>query len=294
MTRILHLSDLHFGRDRPELLEPLIKAVNNSGADLVAVSGDFTQRARSAQFRAARAFIDCIEQPVLAVPGNHDIPIHRPAMRFLDPFGNYRRWIGHDRAPIVHLPGMVVIGLNTVDQWRWQRGRIRGREIRRACSAAAAADEGDLVVIVAHHPFEQRPNTDKRLMRGAARALDRLSGCGADLILSGHLHLWLSEPFLTRPGGRAMLQVHAGTGLSTRHRGEPNDFAMIERNGPMLRIERWISAEDGSAFLPSTVRHFRETAEGWRSADGQGPVPHGPLEEEGYGQVDMQGIARQA
>ncbi|WP_088625298.1 metallophosphoesterase [Oceanicola sp. 22II-s10i] len=278
MTRLLHLSDLHFGRDRPELLEPLLDAVNRLSPDLVAISGDLTQRARDHQFTEAREFIDRIEAPVLTVPGNHDIPIHRPFTRLFDPFGPYRRGIGRDAAGPVELPGMLVIGLNTVDPRRWQRGRIRQREIRRACAAATAADPDDLVVLVAHHPFEQRANTDKRLMRGAFEAVGRLADCGCDVVLSGHLHLWLTEPFLTRPGGQSMLQVHAGTGLSTRARGEPNDFACIERQGDVLRIERWIAGDDVTAgFTCATVRHFRRGVEGWRSADGQGPVPRGPL-----------------
>ena len=61
-TRLIHLSDLHFGRDRPELMRPLLDAVNGLSPDLVAISGDLTQRAFDSQFRAARAFIDRIER----------------------------------------------------------------------------------------------------------------------------------------------------------------------------------------------------------------------------------------
>ncbi|WP_223427880.1 metallophosphoesterase family protein [Tateyamaria pelophila] len=75
MKRLLHVSDLHFGRDRPELLSPLIDKINTLAPDLVAISGDLTQRARAAQFARARELIDRIESLVLVVPGNHDTPL---------------------------------------------------------------------------------------------------------------------------------------------------------------------------------------------------------------------------
>ena len=85
MSRLIHLSDLHFGKDRPDLLTPLLESVNAFDPDLVIISGDLTQRAREKEYRAARAFIDRINAPVLSVPGNHDIPLHRPFTRFLTP-----------------------------------------------------------------------------------------------------------------------------------------------------------------------------------------------------------------
>ena len=275
MTRLIHLSDLHFGRDRPELLVPLINAVNAAKPDLVAISGDLTQRARESQFSAARAFIDRIEAPVLSVPGNHDIPIHRPFTRFFRLFHYYKRRIDRNLTPTAELGGMTVIGLNTVDRYRWQRGRIRSRQVRRACGIAGNAPADNFVILVAHHPFEHAPgSTDKRLMRGADKALKKLAKCGVDAILSGHLHVWRTEPFLTRPFGAGILQVHAGTGLSTRQRGEPNDFACIDREGDVLRVARWIADED-AIFHESTIRHFGRTEAGWRTVDGQGPVPAG-------------------
>lgn len=83
MSRIIHLSDLHFGKDRPDLLGPLEDSVNGLNAELVVISGDLTQRARNHQFAAARDFIDKIKAPVLTVPGNDDILLHRPLTRSL-------------------------------------------------------------------------------------------------------------------------------------------------------------------------------------------------------------------
>ena len=99
MRTIVHLSDLHFGRTRPDLLEPLVEAVNGAAPDLVAVSGDLTQRARGRQFREARAFLDRLAAPCLVVPGNHDVPLDHLLLRLFGPWRRYCRLIGSELEP---------------------------------------------------------------------------------------------------------------------------------------------------------------------------------------------------
>src|SRR6267143_7245922 len=99
MRTLVHLSDLHFGRVDERLIDPLISAVTEINPDLVAVSGDLTQRARSHQFREARAFLDALPQPQIVVPGNHDVPLHNLFTRFLQPLYKYRRYITNDLQP---------------------------------------------------------------------------------------------------------------------------------------------------------------------------------------------------
>ena len=131
MKRLLHLSDLHFGRDRPELLDPLIAQINGLAPDLVAISGDLTQRARDWQFMRAREMIDRIDAPCLIVPGNHDTPLDNLAERVLMPWRRYRKWIAADLEPQTHDPGWSVVGINSVNPLGWQRGRFSPRDIRR-------------------------------------------------------------------------------------------------------------------------------------------------------------------
>ncbi len=90
---LVHLSDLHFGRIDPALVDPLRRAVNALKPDLVAISGDFTQRARHSQFAEARAFIQSLEAKTLVVPGNHDIPLYDVVERFAAPLVRYRQYI---------------------------------------------------------------------------------------------------------------------------------------------------------------------------------------------------------
>ncbi|PTW50827.1 metallophosphoesterase family protein [Rhodovulum kholense] len=259
MIRIAHISDLHFGRTAPELLDPLLDALNADETDLVAVTGDLTQRARTGQFRAARGFLDRIEAPWLAVPGNHDVPLDNPWLRLLRPYARYRRHISADLAPRTQIGTLTVQGFNTVDPLRWQRGKVRRRDLDAACAAFEGAPGPRLAM--AHHPFEQAPDTPKRLMKHAAPSLEALARCGADIVLSGHLHRWRAEPFLTREAGRRVLQVHVGTGLSTRLRGQENDFARLAIDGDQIELTRMVARE--GAFRPESVTVFRKGLSGW-------------------------------
>lgn len=267
MARIIHVSDLHFGRTRPELLRPLITLLNDIGADLIAISGDLTQRARSSQFRAARAFIDRLEPPILVVPGNHDVPLDDLFTRFLLPYRRYRKWIDADLEPQFENDEITVTGINTVNPYAWQRGRIRSRTVRRVCRAfAREADR--LRIVVAHHPFEHQPTDTKVLMKGAEEAVDALAECGADVILSGHLHSWRAEPFAERVGRRGALQVHAGTGLSTRLRGEENDFNVLTAEPGEVMVDRYAAGHGAEKFDHVQRAVFRSGPQGWIATSG--------------------------
>ena len=263
--RILHVSDLHFGRDRPELLRPLIDAINRIAPDLVAVSGDFTQRARLGQFRAARAFLDRLDPPWLAVPGNHDTPLDNLAVRLLSPWSRYRRYIDPELEPTWTDDAVVVAGVNTVNHLSWQRGRFSRHAVRRLCGLFDGHGRR-MHVAVLHHPLEHGPEVEKRLMRGAGEALDALGACGTDIVLSGHLHTWHVRPFA---GAGGVLFVQAGTGLSTRVRGEPNDFNLLTLDGPRVTVEQWAAADGETAFAPVRASGFEKDPDGhWRPAAG--------------------------
>ncbi|MDW4497224.1 metallophosphoesterase [Sulfitobacter sp. D35] len=264
MKRLIHLSDLHFGRDRPQLLEPLVAAVNGIGADLVAISGDLTQRATSEQYRAARRFIDEIDAPVLCVPGNHDTPLHNFPERVLRPWRRYRKYISEELEPQVHHPEMSVIGINSVNNLGWQRGWFSRRAMRKVCRGFANVNPHAFRLVVVHHPLEHLPGERKRLTRGANKAIRELSRCGTDIVLSGHLHSWRADTFATRAADRHVLSVQAGTGLSNRVRGEPNDFNLLLMQDDEVQVERFATDGDSLAFARSDCVRFRKIDGSWR------------------------------
>lgn len=262
MTRLVHLSDLHFGFDRTALIEPLLDRVNRAGADLVVVTGDLTHRARSAQFAQAAAFLRRIEVPLIAVPGNHDIPLYKLADRMMKPYRRYRRIIAQNMEPVGHVGQVRVQGINSVDPMAWQRGVVSAAQMRRVVEGI----DPDCVNIVAlHHPMQQRPEVDKQLMRGAREAMALFELQGVQVVLSGHLHIWSAGAFLP-PEGRSVLQIQGGTALCARLDDRQNEFAVLDFQGPDLLIERHVAPMDEPGFRPPEHLRFTRRDRRWHRA----------------------------
>jgi 3',5'-cyclic AMP phosphodiesterase CpdA len=267
VARIVHLSDLHFGRARPELVAPLVATVTMLRPDLVAVSGDLTQRARSVQFRQAAALFTAMPCPVLSVPGNHDVPLWNVLVRLSHPYYRYQALVRNELEPTATVPGVTVLGVNSVDPLAWQRGRLSSRRIRRTVERIEMAE--GLRVIVLHHPFLHPPGADKEPMEGADAGFHAFARAGADLVLSGHLHLWSNHASRPAPDAPAMIHAQAGTGLSTRLRGEENDFNLIDTGDGRVTITRYYARDDGLAFETRPPRHFRKGGSGWSEVEDQ-------------------------
>lgn len=251
MTRIVHLSDLHFGRLREDLAEPLLSTVNAMAPDLVVVSGDLTQRARHRQFRDARAFLDLLSAPWLAVPGNHDTPLDNIVARFLWPWARYRRHIHRDLMPVWEQGLTRVAGINSVNPFAWQRGRVGRRASAHIRATFKGLPDPWFRVAVMHHPLEQGAEVDKRPTQGAAEALALLGETGVDIVLSGHLHNGSAAPFRAAPG---TLFVQAGTGLSTRLRDEENTFNLLTLARDDLQVDRYSAGTEPVFRLFDTSR----------------------------------------
>lgn len=260
--RLALLSDLHFGRAQPDLVPPLLASIAQADPDLVVVAGDFVQRARASQYRAARDFMDRLQHPWIAVPGNHDIPLFNLIARALSPRAAYRRWIAPETEPMVATDDAIIVGLDTTHRWHHQRGLIRPAQIDRVCRIIDDAGHRT-VIVMAHHPFHHRPEVAKKVMKNAARALQHWSDCGPHVIVSGHLHTWTVEPFVAHKSRSMTLQVHCGTGLSTRLRGDPNEYAILDVTGDSFAATRMTATAETLTFAAGSRHLYRRTPDGW-------------------------------
>lgn len=263
MTRVVLIADLHFGREDPGVVQPLLDAIDSAAADIIVIAGDFVQRARTSHFRIAADFMRNLNAPVFAVPGNHDIPLYNLPVRWTRPLAGYRKWISRDPEPEWSDDEVALIGIDTTNRWSHQSGQIGPGRIRSVCKAISHAN-GRLPVIVAHHPFHQSPDVAKKLMQSAPDALGNWADCGPHMILSGHVHSFFVEPFVTRKTDNMTLQIHCGTSVSTRRRqGAPNDFAIIDIAGGRVGIDRMAYA-DGKGFTCASQHGYLWGVEGWK------------------------------
>lgn len=261
MRKLLHLSDVHFGPPHLPVVAAAVRAlVAERRPDLVVVSGDLTQRAKPEQFREARAFVDSLPVPVLAVPGNHDVPLYRVWERAFSPFGAYRRHFARDLEPTYEDDELCAVGVNTAFNWTWKEGRVRLARLRELAERLAAVPERRAKIVVAHHHFVPPPAFGtQRVLANAWEAIDLFAHAGVDLVLSGHLHhsfVANSDDFY--PGRPAVVILHSGTSTSRRGRGperERNTCNWIEIDETQLAISilRW--EPDGGEFLEKS-RHL--------------------------------------
>lgn len=266
MRVIVHLSDLHFGRDNGELLEPLRARVEALAPHLVVVSGDLTQRARPGQFRAAKRFLDSLPKPQLVVPGNHDVPLYNVFQRFFRPFDRYRRFLGGDLDPGYFDDEIAVVGINTARSATFKYGSISERQVAKVREKLRHLPERIAKIIVTHHPFDIPENRDEnQLVNYAVRAMATFAACGADIFLSGHMHTTHTSHSAKRykiPGHSALL-VHAGTATSTRSRNESNSFNALHVTPGDVSIERYTWQAEKNAFVLSSTERFLHAPDGW-------------------------------
>jgi 3',5'-cyclic AMP phosphodiesterase CpdA len=271
MRRIVHLSDIHFGRIDHATVAPLIETVTGMRPDLIAVSGDLTQRARTSEFRDARAFLDALGKPLMVVPGNHDVPLGNLYARFVHRLDKYKRYITPDLEPVYADEEMAVVGLNTARSATWKNGRVSHSQIARVQHRLCAAGDGVVKVVVTHHPFELPEGFASSSLVGRAHsAMNGLAACGADLFLAGHLHLGFTADTAIRYGieGHAALVIQAGTATSTRGRGETNSFNAIRIAYPEVEVQRFAWSVSEGRFMAEEPQRFRRLGRSWNTAAG--------------------------
>jgi len=245
VTRILHVSDLHVGaRDDPVVEHGLVSLVERVEPGLVVASGDLTHRGRREQHEAAAALLKGLGPPVLAVPGNHDIPYTFPA-RLTTPWAEFeRQW--ETTEPVHESPEAVVVGLNSVRPRRHQSGSLSDAQLARAGQRLRAAAPGALRMVVLHHQLVGPPwRTRKRALSRRDAVLAALTAAGAELIVGGHVHQGSvaerREFAVDDDAATAVVTTAPGLGQPRPHRlGEARGALAYRVDGASIAVETYV------------------------------------------------------
>jgi len=267
LRTIAHISDLHFGREDEAILPALRTAICAANPDIVVVSGDLTQRAKTREFQAARTFLDTLPRPQIVVPGNHDVPLYNLFARWRTPLDKYRTYVTPELAPFHSDDEIAVAGINTARSLTIKGGRINVAQAESTCARLDSSSDGVTRILVTHHPLDVGADGDTGDIVGrAAMAMTAFAQCRIDLILAGHLHESHVAASTQRYkiAGYSAILVQAGTATSVRRRGESNAWNLIRIDRPHVEIDRVAWEERSGAFETNATSRYKLVSNGWQ------------------------------
>jgi 3',5'-cyclic AMP phosphodiesterase CpdA len=231
---------------------------------LIVASGDLTHRGRRDQHERAARFLRSFGLPLLAIPGNHDIPYTFPA-RFTSTWAEFER-LWETTEPVYASELLHIVGLNSVRPWRHQSGGLRQRQLDWAVERLGEGAEGALRVVVMHHQMIGAPwRSRKKPVARRNHVLATLVDSGAELILGGHIHQATvaerHEFEVIRSDVRGVtVSIAPGLGQPRpQRRGEARGLHVYEAGERAVGIETYIWRDDDWALTGQ--RRFPRGAE---------------------------------
>lgn len=226
MKKILHLSDLHFGTERPGLTALLIKDCLQLKPDIIIVSGDLTQRATLKQYQAARKFLSHFHnQRVLCVPGNHDISLYNLLERFFFPFRKYQQWIASTLCAAYSDKDLAILGINSVTPYKSMGGYVTDEQLSLVIKFFEKQPSNITRIIVMHHNLIKSER--HKIINDADKIISVFKRLNIHIVLSGHIHYPWIEAIESENSSHSLYILTAGTAISYRTI-QPNSYNIIE------------------------------------------------------------------
>ena len=277
MATVAQLSDVHFGAHEPKIVDAAEAWLLEHRPDLLVISGDFTQRARIEQFRLASKWLNKLRSDgfnILAVPGNHDVPLYDVFRRFARPLARYKRYISRDLCPWFENDRLAVLGINTARSLTIKDGRINEDQMALIRARFADVAEHKTRILVTHHPLFSMPiGKGPELSEAVGRHEDAVKAvceAGVHIALAGHFHRTYAEAarkMVHNAGGALVIQ--AGTATSYRLRNdELQSFNWIETHDNKS-VELQVVAWDGARFAPGEPARYLFDGETWHRQSGE-------------------------
>ena len=271
VVKVFHVSDLHFGRPSvPEQIDAIEQIIRDGAFDVVAISGDLTQRAKAGEFQRAQAFIRDANRVsrTIVVPGNHDVvwwkaPLGVGAKRQI--YESYREFISEDLEPVLRVPGATFVGLNSAQgvtrhtlTWRVRDisiiGAIRRSQIDRAREEFNGSPADAARVIVMHHNPVKGELSGRHGLKDTRKVLGAFAHMGVDLVLCGHDHQEAVH-FIEHTQKGTVIST-AGTVSNRSRGGRPSSANVITIRGDDIEVATLVWSAANKTFTPGPSRCF--------------------------------------
>lgn len=228
---VIHLSDLHFGRIHPEILQHLddFLKLRKKEIKLAVLTGDLTQRAKKTEFIAAKEFMESLDSPLFVVPGNHDVPLYNLFLRLLTPYRKFMRYLGPFSKNYYEDDDIAVFGLWTVDNFTVKTGKLRESDLKDVEEKFSQVPDSKIKIIASHHPLISMNHPRVK------QDLERLMKLSPHFLMWGHEHQ--SNVMSMNKDRIFPLILSSGTSASTRTRAEANSFNFVTFNQKDFVIE---------------------------------------------------------
>jgi len=270
-VKVFHVSDLHFGRPTvPEQIEAIERIIQEGHFDVVAISGDLSQRAKAGEFQRAQAFIRDANRvsKTIVVPGNHDVVWWKAPLGVGDKeniYASYREYISADLEPVLRVPGATFVGLNSAQgvtrhtlTWRVRDisiiGAIRKSQIERAREEFDGSPEAAARVIVMHHNPVKGELSGRHGLKDTRKVLGAFAQIGVDLVICGHDHQEAVH-FIEHTQKGTVIST-AGTVSSRSRGGRPSSANVITIRGDDIEVSTLVWSSTEKTFTPGPSRCF--------------------------------------
>ena len=271
VVKVFHVSDLHFGRPSvPEQIDAIEQIIRDGAFDVVAISGDLTQRAKAGEFQRAQAFIRDANRvsKTIVIPGNHDVVWWKAPLGIGDkdrPYETYRQYISEDLEPVLRVPGATFVGLNTAQgvtrhtlTWRVRDisiiGALRRSQIDRAREEFEGSPADAARVIVMHHNPVKGELSGRHGLKDTRKVLGAFAQMGVDLVLCGHDHQEAVH-FIEHTQKGTVIST-AGTVSSRSRGGRPSSANVITIREQTIEVATLVWSAAERTFTPGPSRCF--------------------------------------
>ncbi len=269
--RIFHVSDLHFGRPAvPEQIDAIEAMIQRERYDVVAISGDVSQRARAGEFQRAKAFMRDAEKVsrTICVPGNHDVRWWFAPLGVGDEtkmYEAYRAYISPELEPVLRVPGATVVGLNTSHgitrqtlTWNLRDlsiiGYLTKSQILHARAEFEKSPAGNTRVIVMHHNPVKGELSQRHGLKNTKKILGAFAEMGVDAVLCGHDHQEAIHYVEHTIKGTVIST--AGTVSNRSRGGRPSSLNVLDIQHKQVQTTTYVWTPERREFVAGAVKCY--------------------------------------